>query len=513
MAFADPAGNPGYILEARNIVKTFPGVKALDDVSLRIKRGEIHALVGENGAGKSTLMHILGGIYKQDSGEISIEGRKVGFNSAHDANIQGISVVYQELSLIPKLSVAENIFANRQPVGRFDFVDKKELYSRTVELLRMFNLDSINPDTLVRDLSIAHQQVVEILKAFSFNPKVLILDEPTSSLMDVEIEELFRNIRILREKGISFIYISHHLQEIFRIADVVTVLRDGRFVCEAEVPDIDENFLITKMVGRKIESIYGKRGDDEAIGDVLFEARELCAKGIFEDISFKVRKSEILGLAGLIGAGRSEVGRAIFGAEPIQKGTMLLEGRDIRTKSTTDAIRQGIGYLTEDRKSQGLYVGFNIRDNLIANHLRDFSRSGFLDSVSIENYGQACVNDFNIVCSGLGQPVFNLSGGNQQKVLLGAWFGIRPKLLIVDEPTRGVDIGAKSEIYGLLRALAKTGVGIIMISSDLPEVLGVSDRILVMCEGRIAGELTKAEANEKSVIALASGVAGNTTEA
>ncbi|MHB8062086.1 MAG: sugar ABC transporter ATP-binding protein [Ruminiclostridium sp.] len=512
MDLIETSRNQEYILEVRNVVKTFPGVRALNDVSLQVKKGEIHALVGENGAGKSTLINILGGIHKQDSGSILLNGEKVSFNSAHDANSHGISVVYQELSLIPTLSVAENIFANRQPINKFNIINQKKLYAQTIEMLQMFDIDYISPDMLVKDLSIANQQVVEILKAISFNPKVLILDEPTSSLMGLEIEQLFKNIRILQKKGISFIYISHHLQEIFSIADVVTVLRDGELVTNTDVKDIDENFLVTKMVGRKIENVYGKRNNDDVIGDVLFKAENLSLENKFSNISFEVHKGEILGIAGLIGAGRTEVGRAIFGAEPVQSGKLYLEGKEIKVKNTNEAIRKGIGYLSEDRKSQGLYINFDIKNNLIANHLGDFTRSGFLKTSDIDKFSKDSVKNFNIVCSGMEQLVMNLSGGNQQKVLLGSWFGIKPKLLIVDEPTRGVDIGAKSEIYISLRKLANTGVGIIMISSDLSEVLGISDRIVVMREGQLAGEVTKAEANEEKVIALASGVASNIKE-
>ncbi len=495
-----------YILEARGIVKTFPGVKALSCVNLKIKKGEVHALVGENGAGKSTLMLTLGGIYRSDAGEIFLDGEKVSFNSAQDANEKGISIVYQELSLVPNLSVAENIFANRQPTKAFNLIDWKKLNQQTREMLRMFDIDYINPETLVKELSIANQQVVEILKAMSFNPKVLIMDEPTSSLTEMEVKQLFKNIRILKNKGISFIYISHHLHEIFEIADTITVLRDGEYICDANVRDIDEDFLVTKMVGRKIENIYGRREPEAVIGEVLFEARKLCRADTFSDISFKVRSGEIVGLAGLVGAGRTEIGRAIFGAEPAEAGTLLLDGKEISIGSTMDAIRNRIGYMSEDRKTQGLYLNFSIKNNLIANHLKDFSIHGFISEKLVEENGKACVGDFCVVTPGTGQMVGNLSGGNQQKVLLGAWFGIKPRLLIVDEPTRGVDVGAKSDIYDLLRGLAKTGVGIIMISSDLPEILGVSDRVLVIREGKIAGALNRDEAKEESVIALAAGV-------
>lgn len=498
-----------YILEAKGIVKTFPGVRALNDVDLKIKKGEVHALVGENGAGKSTLMLTLGGVYKPDEGEILIEGEKVSFESAHDANKKGISIVYQELSLVPNLSVAENIFANRQPVKSLNMIDWKKLNTQAKEMLSLFGIDYINPSTLVKDLSIANQQVVEILKAMSFNPKVLILDEPTSSLTDVEVKQLFKNIRVLKAKGISFIYISHHLHEIFEIADTVTVLRDGEYICDAAVKDIDEDFLVSKMVGRKIENIYGKRAKDAVIGKTLFEVKNISRTGAFENVSFNVRSGEIVGFAGLVGAGRTEVGRAIFGAEPVESGEIYLEGKKLTIRSTKQAIENGIGYMSEDRKTQGLYLKFSIKNNFISNRLKDFSKNGLISEIQVNQNGDKCIKEFGVVTPGTGQIVGNLSGGNQQKVLLATWFGIKPRVLIVDEPTRGVDVGAKSEIYVLLRELAKTGVGIIMISSDLPEILGVSDRIIVMKEGKIAGELDREEANEENVIAIATGVQTN----
>ena len=495
-----------YILEAKGIVKIFPGVRALDGVDLKVKKGEVHALVGENGAGKSTLMLTLGGIHKPDEGEIWIEGEKVVFTSAHDALQKGISIVHQELSLVPCLSVSENIFANRQPVNKLNLIKREELYSKTKEMLRLFEIENIDPATPVKELAIANQQVVEILKAMSFRPKVLVLDEPTSSLTEVEKQKLFQNIRILKEQGNSFIYISHHLQEIFEIADSVTILRDGAYIAEARVADIDEDFLITNMVGRKIENIYGRRRPEQKIGEVLFEVEGISRGKAFRDISFQVRRGEILGVSGLVGAGRTEIGRGIFGAEPLEAGKVVLEGETLQIHCPQDAIRQGIGYMSEDRKEQGLYVKFDIRQNLIANQLRHFSKRGFLREKQVDQMVQDAVKDFRISTPGIRQLVNKLSGGNQQKVLLAAWFGIRPRVLIVDEPTRGVDVGAKSEIYNLLRNLAETGVGIIMISSDLPEILGVSDRIMVIREGRNVGIIPASEATEEKVIALASGV-------
>ena len=461
----------------------------------------------ENGAGKSTLMLTLAGIHKPNEGEIYLDGEKVTFDSPHDAHQKGIGIVFQELSLVPNLSVAENIFAHRQPTTHFNFIDSKRLHEQTRDMLALFDIRDIDPATPVRELSIAKQQVVEILKAMSLNPKVLILDEPTSSLTGIEVKELFKNIDILKKRGISFIYISHHLPEIFEIADTVTVLRDGKYVCNVQVQDINEDFLVTKMVGRAIVNMYGQRNAQAKIGDVLFQADKLSRSGVFKDVTFHVSAGEIVTFAGLVGAGRTEVGRAIFGSEPADSGELYLEGRQLSIKTPQHAIEHGIGYMSEDRKNQGLYLRFDLKTNFVANHLRDFCGPlGFLNEQKIEEYAEQCVKEFGVVTPSIHQDVNNLSGGNQQKVLLGAWFGIQPKLLIVDEPTKGVDVGAKSDIYELLRKLAESGVGILMISSDLSEVLGVSDRILVMQNGRIAAELSREEATEENVIAIASGV-------
>jgi ABC-type sugar transport system ATPase subunit len=496
-----------YILEARGIVKTFPGVRALSGVDLKVKSGEVHAIVGENGAGKSTLMLVLGGVYKPDAGEIFIDGQRVQFDSAHDANQKGIGVVYQELSLAQNLTVAENIFTNRQPVGALNMINRRLLNKQAEAMLALANTGAIKADMLVKELSVANQQVVEILKAMSFNPKVLILDEPTSSLTEVEVKQLFKNIRTLKAEGVAVIYISHHLQELFEIADRVTILRDGEYVCSEPIANVDEEFLITKMVGRKIENIYGKRQSAEKIGEKLFEVRQLTRRGVFENISFHIDAGEIVGFAGLVGAGRTEVGRAIFGAECADSGAIILDGKELDIRDTSDAIAAYIGYMSEDRKAQGLFLNFAIAANLISNRLGDFTSNGFISERSVSGNAEASVKNYRIVTPSINQVVANLSGGNQQKVLLSMWFGIKPRLLIVDEPTRGVDVGARSEIYELLRKLAKTGIAIMMISSDLPEILGVSDRIIVMKDGKIAGELSAAEAAEDSVIALAAGAA------
>ena len=495
-----------FVFEARGIEKTFPGVKALSNVDFALREGEVHALVGENGAGKSTLMMVLGGVYQPDKGELFIDGQKVHFSNPQESIKSGVGIVFQELSLIQQLNVAENIFYNRQPVNRFGMIRKKELYAKTQEMLDMFEIDSFNPSTQVSKLSVANQQVVEILKAMSEHPRFIILDEPTSSLSETETQQLFKNIRKLKEQGIAFVYISHHLSEIFEIADTVTVLRDGQTITNAKVSDIDEDFLISNMVGRSIEDIYGNRAEDEKIGDVIFEAKGLTRKGVFEDVSFQVRKGEIVGFSGLVGAGRTEVGRAIFGADPLDAGEMTLMGKPVKITSCDQAIREGIGYMTEDRKALGLYLKFNIRQNLAANRLKEFTHSGWISDRELDQSAENTVREYNVVTPSIKKEVNQLSGGNQQKVLLAEWMSIRPKLLIVDEPTRGVDVGAKCEIYKILRRMAaQSDCGIVMISSDLPEVLGVSDRIVVMRDGRKVGELDGATATEKSVMSLAAG--------
>ena len=495
-----------YVLEARGIQKTFPGVRALDGVDFGVKPGEIHALVGENGAGKSTLMMVLGGIYQPDAGEILMDGEPMRFQSARDSIDHGIGIVFQELSLVQQLSVAENIYFNRQPVNRFGFVDRNRMNSDAEKMLARFHIDNIKPTTQVRDLSIANQQVIEILKAMSESPKVIVLDEPTSSLTEVEVEQLFENIRRLKKEGIAFIYISHHLSEIFEIANTVTVLRDGQKVVTAEVKDVDEDFLISHMVGRAIDNIYGRRSPDEPIGDVVFSAKNLTRKDVFRDVSFDIREGEIVGFSGLVGAGRTEVGRAIFGADPLDGGEMTLEGRPYRAESCDKAISQGVGYMTEDRKSLGLYLSFDINRNIAANRLSAFTKYGFIQDGRLKEDSEKTVKEFGVVTPSIHKVIGQLSGGNQQKVLLAAWISIHPKLLIVDEPTRGVDVGAKCEIYQILRRMAKNlHCGIMMISSDLPEVLGLSDRIVVMKDGRIVGTLDGRTATEKSVMSLAAG--------
>lgn len=493
------------VLRTENITKSFPGVMAVDNVSLSLEGGEILALVGENGAGKSTLTQILGGAQKPDSGRIFLEGKPVVFSSSADAMQAGISMVFQELSLVGSLSVAENIFANRQPVGRFNNVQWKTLYREAADFLKQFELD-LDPRLLVKRLSMGQQQILEILKAISTHPKVLILDEPTSSLTESEIAYLFENIRKLQKQGMSFIYITHKLSEIFQIASRVIVMRDGRYIGSRQVEEVSENDLVSMMVGRQITNLYGV-GVESQPGEEFFQVKDLNRRGKFEGISFSLRRGEILGLAGLVGAGRTEVGRAIFGIDRKDGGQVMLNGSLLHIESPPEAIRQGIAYLTEDRKGWGLFLGMALRENLIAPSLRRFTtRLDILNRPMIDRFAQQGIKTYDIQTSTIHKKVLNLSGGTQQKCLVAMWMGIDPQVLICDEPTRGVDVGARAEIYRKLREFAAQGVGILLISSDLPELIGMCDRVLVMHAGKIVGEVPRTEFSEEIILSFAAGI-------
>lgn len=493
------------VLRTENISKSFPGVLAVNNVSMTLERGEILALVGENGAGKSTLTQILGGAQKPDSGRILLEGKPVIFNSSADAMQVGISMVFQELSLVGSLSVAENIFANRQPVGRFNNIQWNGLYQQAAEFLKQFELD-LDPRMLVKRLSMGQQQILEILKAISIHPKVLILDEPTSSLTESEIAHLFQTIRKLQEQGMSFIYITHKLSEIFQIASRVIVMRDGSYIGSRQVHEVTENDLVAMMVGRQIINLYGS-GAESLPGQEFFQVRNLYRRSHFEGINFSLWRGEILGMAGLVGAGRTEVGRAIFGVERKDQGDLLLDGVPLRIESPVDAIRHGIAYLTEDRKGWGLFLGMALRENLIAPSLRRFAtRLDILNRPQIDRYAHKEIKTYDIQTPSIYKKVLNLSGGTQQKCLVAMWMGINPKVLICDEPTRGVDVGARAEIYRKLREFAARGVGIILISSDLPELIGMCDRVLVMHAGRIVGEVARLDFTEEIILSYAAGI-------
>ncbi len=495
------------VLRAVHISKSFPGVQAVNDVSFSLGKGEILALVGENGAGKSTLALILSGIHRFDHGQIFLEDQLISFTHPSTAIRAGIGMVFQELSLVGSLSIAENIFANRQPVGWMGLVKWTDLYRQTAKFLGQFNLD-LEPKQLVKTLSMGQQQILEILKAISNDPKVLILDEPTSSLTESEAAYLFENIRKLQKQGMSFIYITHKLSEVFQITDRVMVMRDGRYIDSKPVNQVTENDIVAMMVGHGITNLYGAVGQKR--GEEYFRVEGLTKRGVFENLTLGLHHGEILGIAGLVGAGRSDAARSIFGAETKDAGRVLLDGKVQDIERPADAIRRRIAYLTEDRKAEGLFLNMTVRDNLIAPSLKQFaSRMGFLNGRKIETYAAEKVNRFSIHTPSIVTKALKLSGGNQQKVLIAMWMGMKPEVILFDEPTRGVDVGARAEIYRILREFATAGAGIILISSDLPELIGMCDRILVMHHGRITGELTRDEFSEEKILAYAAGLTLN----
>lgn len=478
-----------YFLEMRDIKKSFPGVQALKGVTLLVKKGEVHALVGENGAGKSTLMNVLGGVIQADSGEIFIDGQKVVIRNPHEAQHLGIAFIHQELSLFPFLDIARNIFISNLPLTAGGKIDFKMLYQKTEQLLEKVGL-KVDPHTMVKDLTVAEKQMVEIAKALSFKTRILVLDEPTSSLTDREINNLFQIIRSLKEEGVTIIYISHRLNEIFEICDSVTVLRDGEFVDSMPVAEANKEDLIQKMVGKKLTMMFPQRAERK-LGEVLLEVQELTKEPYFRDVSFFLRKGEILGVFGLVGAGRSEVARTIVGDMHRDAGKVLLRGKEVDFRHPKEAIIAGIGFLTEDRRGEGLAVEMEVKNNISMaifwNHLKRGLLS--LDAREEERKAQEYVQELRIVTPSIYQKVKFLSGGNQQKVVVAKWLCANPQILIMDEATRGIDVGAKAEIYQLTVDLAERGMGVIFISSEIEEILGLSDRILVMYEGEVTAEL------------------------
>lgn len=489
------------LLQAVGITKEFPGTRALDGVSIELETGEIHAIMGENGAGKSTLMKILTGSNTADEGEIRFEGSIVNPSTPQEALALGIAIVHQELSLVPPLTVAENIFPGRLPTNLLGMVRYGELFRRAEAVLKKLNV-AIDPRTVVENLSIANQQLVEITKALSLNCKVLILDEPTSALTDSEATTLLTFLRRLAQEGVGILYISHKIKEVFTVADRVTVLRDGKYVGTENIRDITPDHVIRMMVGRELGDLYPPKSEN--IGEPFFEARSIRLPGATARNSFTLHKGEILGIAGLLGSGRSELARAIFGVDPRAGGEIILNGTRLTIHSSRQAIQQGLGYLPEDRKAAGLFLEMSLKLNMAAAVVREVSRSGFLVPAKERALAERYISQLNISTPNVEQEVRRLSGGNQQKTLVAKWLAIQPKILIVDEPTRGIDVGAKKEIYFLLRRLAESGVGVIMISSELPEILGMSDRILVMHEGEIVAEFPASYATEENIIHAAS---------
>ncbi|WP_255459825.1 sugar ABC transporter ATP-binding protein [Herbaspirillum sp. Sphag1AN] len=491
------------LIELKDVSKRFPGVLALDNCQLDLMPGEVHALMGENGAGKSTLMKILSGVYQKDAGEILVNGQAVEIDGPRAAQALGIGIIHQELNLMQHLSAAQNMFIGREPRGRFGlFLDDAELNRKAAAIFARMRLD-LDPRTRIAELTVARQQMVEIAKALSFDSRVLIMDEPTAALNNAEIDELFRIIGELQSQGVGIIYISHKMDELQRISNRVTVMRDGRYIATVTTEGTPVDTIIAMMVGRQLENA-GPMDVDTSRNEVVLEVQGLQRGDTIRDVSFELRKGEILGFAGLMGAGRTEVARAIFGADPIDAGEIRVRGSLANIKSPADAVAYGIGYLSEDRKHFGLATGLDVKTNMALSSMQRFRKQGiFLDDGAIKQMAEQYVRQLSIKTPTIDQPARLLSGGNQQKIVIAKWLLRDCDILFFDEPTRGIDVGAKSEIYKLIHALAAQGKAIVMISSELPEVLRMSHRVLIMCEGRITGELSAAEATQEKIMQLA----------
>lgn len=499
--------NSEFILEMRNISKEFPGVKALDNVTLKVRPATVHAIMGENGAGKSTLMKCLFGIYQPDAGEIILDGRKVDIRNSKEALDLGISMIHQELLPVRQRSVMENLWLGRFPkkrYGIFEFVDEAKMYRDTQEILSKFNID-VKPTELMKNLSASKIQFIEITKAVSYNAKIIIMDEPTSSLTENEVVQLFDLIGRLKKQGVAIIYISHRIDEIFKIADELTIMRDGKVVGTWATHELTEDMIISKMVGREMTSRFPKR--EATPGEVILRVENLTSANpaSFRNVSFELRKGEILGIGGLVGSQRTELVESIFGLRPIASGKIFLNGKEVVIRSPIDAKKHGIALLTEERRSTGIFPDLNIIENTTMASLTNYTgRFMWINDRKRRKDTESMVNLLRIKTPTLRSLIKNLSGGNQQKVLLARWLLTSPEILILDEPTRGIDVGAKYEIYTIMNELTKQGKGIIMISSEMPELLGMADRIMVMCEGYLSGILDRNEATEEKIMRLAS---------
>ncbi|ACB96392.1 sugar ABC transporter ATP-binding protein [Beijerinckia indica] len=491
-----------YLLTAENIRKEFPGVLALDGVELKLRRSSVHALMGENGAGKSTLMKIIAGIYKPDAGRIRLKGNEISFQSPLDALESGISMIHQELNLMDYMTVAENIWIRREPLNRFGFVDHDEMRRMTQALFRRLRID-LDPDAEVRDLSVANRQIVEIAKAVSYGSDVLIMDEPTSALTEREVDHLFEIIRDLRAQGIGIVYITHKMNELFEIADEFSIFRDGRYISTHAACDVTCDDIIRMMVGRELTQMFPK--EEVPIGDVALSVKNVGLDGVFQGVNFDLRAGEILGIAGLIGSGRSSLAATLFGVTPATSGSIAIAGNDVVIDSPATAMRHQMAFLTEDRKVSGCLLSLSILENLQLAVLQDkYVTNGFVHEKELFSACDEMARKLRVKTPNLQEIIGNLSGGNQQKVLIGRWLLNKPRILILDEPTRGIDVGAKAEIHRLVTELAREGVAIILISSEMPEVLGMSDRIMVMHEGRMTGILDRSEATQVKIMELAS---------
>ncbi len=493
------------LLEVRGLEKSFPGVRALSGVSFDVSAGEVHALLGENGAGKSTLIKIVSGVYQPDAGEILIDGRATRFATPEEAKRAGVATIYQELLLFPELTVAENIFLGHAPCARGGRIDWRAMRAEAEALLASLEIDDLAADQIVGALSVGHRQRVEILRALSHDARILIMDEPTAALTESDVARLFGIVRKLKSRGVGIVYISHRLDELFEIADRVTVLRDGAYVGSRAMAETSAAELVQMMVGRRIETLFPKTA--VAIGAPVLEARDLVRRPMTRNVSLTVRAGEIVGLAGLVGSGRSELAQVLFGITPAEHGDVRLMGEAVTIGSPESARQRGIAYVPEDRGVQGLVRPMSVLHNFSLAALGALSRLGFIDRAAERRLAEAGVKRFSVKTSSVDEIAGRLSGGNQQKIVLGKWLANNPKLLILDEPTRGIDVGAKAEIHRLMCELAADGVAILMISSELPEVLGMSDRVLVMREGRLVAEFDRARATSEAVGAAMMGSA------
>lgn len=492
------------ILEMRDIDKSFPGVKALDHAKLTLHRGEVHALIGENGAGKSTLMKILLGIYQEDAGEIIFKGKPVNFKSPHDALEAGISMIHQEINLIPTVSVGENIWIGRESkFSKGGIISVKKRNQAAQDLLDRLGIE-INAKETVRNLSVANMQLVELARAVSYDSEIIIMDEPTSSLSDNEISLLYQIVRDLSKNGTSIIFISHKLEEIFEVCDRVTVMRDGQYISDHDTKEITQPELVTKIAGREIKDLFPK--EETVPGEVALEVKNLCSGKTFRDISFSVRKGEILGFCGLVGAGRTEIMRAIFGIDSMESGEIYIEGKKVNIRSPKDAIANGLAMVTEDRRGSGIIAGLPVRHNISLAYLSKIcNKATFINMKKEKQDTKRVADQLAVHAASLNQVIGSLSGGNQQKAIIARWLLDEPKILILDEPTRGIDVGSKSEIHRLISQLAAQGLAVIMISSEMPEILGMSDRIMVVREGRLVGEFQRGDADQETLIQRAFG--------
>ena len=502
-----------YVLELKNIYKSFPGVKVLEDVTLQVRPGEVHALMGENGAGKSTLMKILMGIYKADQGSIFLEGKETAIHGPKDAMSKGISMIHQELNTVLDMEVAENVFVGREllkkGMEKLKIVDIARMREETGKYFREMNID-IDPRAKMRTLSVAEMQLVEIVKAISLNSRIIVMDEPTSAITEKEATVLFAQIERLKKQGVAIIYISHKMDEIFRISDTITVLRDGQWIGTKPAKELDNDMLIKMMVGRELTDIYPK--DPVEIGDVILEVKNLSRGKKVRDASFSLRKGEVLGIAGLVGAGRSELVETIFGLYPKTGGQIFLHGKEVHIKSAADAIKNKMALITEDRKQTGLNLIVSVKENIASVSIGKLSTHGIVNDKKINEVSEKYIRELKIKTPDGNAIVGNLSGGNQQKVVLAKWLLDEPDIIIFDEPTRGIDIGAKRDIYLLINNLAKEGKAVIVISSEMAEVMGICDRILVMAEGRINGEVRREEFSQEVIMGYASNITGGKQE-